>query len=226
MPRRLRVSSGGYAYHVLNRAVARARIFAKARDYEAFEEVLVEAKDRLPMRVLAWCVMPNHWHLVLWPRRDGDLSEFMRWLTVTHTQRWHAAHRTSGTGPLYQGRFKSFPIEEDDHLWRVLRYVERNPLRADLVEEVQAWRWSSLRHRLNGGGPPLDEGPAPLPGNWPQCVESPETEAELAAMRKSVVRGAPFGGPSWQEQTATRLGLQSSLRPRGRPWKSPLVAPI
>ena len=128
MPRRLRFAGGGYAYHVLNRAVARDRIFAKSRDYEAFEEVLVEAKERISMRVLAWYVMPTHWHLAMWPHEDGDLSEFMRWMTVTHTQRWHAAHRTAGTGPLYQGRFKSFPIEADDHLWTVLRYVERNAL--------------------------------------------------------------------------------------------------
>jgi putative transposase len=101
------------------------RIFAKQRDFEAFEEVIAEAKERLPMRVLAWCVLSNDWHFVLWPRGAGDLSEFMRPLTVTHTQRPHAAHRTSGTGPLYQGRFKSFPIQEDDHLWTVLRYVER-----------------------------------------------------------------------------------------------------
>jgi putative transposase len=86
---------------VLNRAVGRLRIFAKERDFEAFEEVISQAKERLPMRVLAWTVLSNHWHLVLWPRRDGDLSEFMRWLTVTHTQRWRAAHRTAGSGPLY-----------------------------------------------------------------------------------------------------------------------------
>jgi len=126
------------------------RIFGKQRDFEAFEEVIAQAKQRLPMRVLAWCVMNNHWHFALWPRGDGDLSEFMRWLTVTHTQRWHAAHRTSGTGPLYQGRFKSFPVQEDDHLWTVLRYVERNPLRANLVERADAWRWSSLWHRADG----------------------------------------------------------------------------
>jgi putative transposase len=81
--------------------------------------------------------MPNHWHLVLWPRKKGELSEFMRWLTVTHTQRWHASHRTSGTGPLYQGRFKSFPIEDDDHLLAVVRYVERNALRAKLVARAE-----------------------------------------------------------------------------------------
>jgi putative transposase len=100
MPRRLRVSSGGLAYHVLNRAVPWTRIFRTVRDYEALQQVLGEAKERVPMRLLAWCLMPNHWHLLLWPRGDGDLSEFMRWLSVTHTQRWHAAHHTSGTGPL------------------------------------------------------------------------------------------------------------------------------
>jgi len=98
MPRRLRVASGGYVYHVLNRAVGRRLIFAKQRDFEAFEEVIAQTKERIPMRLLAWCVMNNHWHFALWPRGDGDLSEFMRWLSVTHTKRWHAAHRTSGTG--------------------------------------------------------------------------------------------------------------------------------
>jgi putative transposase len=222
MPRRLRVASGGYVYHVLNRAVGRARILGKERDFEAFEEVIGEAKARLPMRVLAWCVMPNHWHFVLWPRGDGDLSEFMRWLTVTHTQRWHVAHRTAGTGPLYQGRFKSFPIEEDDHLLTVLRYVERNPLRANLVEQADEWRWSSLWHRVHGDeGRLLDDGPIALPRGWRQHVQSPQSEAELVALRRSVVRGSPFGEASWQERTAKRLGLQSTLRARGRPRKTP-----
>lgn len=227
MPRRLRVSSGGYAYHVLNRAVGRMRIFGKPRDYEAFEEVLLKAKERLPMRILAWCVMPNHWHLVLWPRGDGDLSEFMRWLTVTQTQRWHAAHRTSGTGPLYQGRFKSFPIQEDDHLLAVLRYVERNPLRANLVEAAEAWRWSSLWRRVHGDPEKIiDECPVDLPRRWRQHVQSPETEAELAALRRSLMRGAPFGETAWQARTAKRLHLQTTLHPRGRPRKFPPPGPL
>ena len=226
MPRRLRVASGGYAYHVLNRAVARASIFEKMRDFEAFEEVIAEAKQRLRMRVLAWTVLSNHWHFVLWPYRDGDLSEFMRWLTVTHTQRRHAAHRTAGTGALYQGRFKSFPIEEDDHLWAVLRYVERNALRANLVERAEDWRWSSLWHRIHGQTTAiLDDGPLPLPHDWRQFVQSVQSEAELAALRRSVVRGLPFGEESWQETTAKKLGLQSTLRARGRPPKPPPVEP-
>ena len=87
-------------FHVLNRANARATIFEKPEDYAAFERVLKEALDRVDMRVLSYCLMPNHWHLVLWPRRDGDLSRFMGWLTLTHTQRWHAHHHTVGTGHL------------------------------------------------------------------------------------------------------------------------------
>ena len=221
MPRRLRVASGGFAYHVLNRAVGRRRIFRKTRDFEALEEIIPQAKERVPMRVLAWCLLSNHWHFVLWPRGDGDLSEFMRWLTVTHTQRWHAAHRTAGTGPLYQGRFKSFPIQQDDHLLTVLRYVERNPLRANLVEAADAWRWSSLWHRVRGNRSGLlDAGPVALPRRWRHHVQSPQTESELNALRTSVVRGTPFGAASWQRITAQRLHLASTLRPRGRPSKS------
>jgi putative transposase len=143
MPRRPRYASGGLVYHVLNRAAARTKIFNTEGDYSAFERLLQSALERTPTRLLAYCIMPNHWHLLLWPVAD-ELSEFMRWLTVTHTQRWHLAHGTSGTGPLYQGRFKSFPVEEDDHFYQVCRYVERNPLRANLVTRAELWRWSSL----------------------------------------------------------------------------------
>ncbi|MCX7423960.1 MAG: transposase, partial [Planctomycetia bacterium] len=134
-------------FHVLNRANARATIFEKPEDYAAFERVLQEALDRVEMRVLAYCLMPNHWHLVLWPRLDGDLSKFMGWLTLTHTQRWHAHHRTVGTGHLYQGRYKSFPVQDDEHFLTVCRYVERNGLRANLAPRAEEWRWSSLWHR-------------------------------------------------------------------------------
>ena len=137
MPRRLRFASAGFVYHVLNRAVARAPLFDKSGDYAAFEKVLRQAKSWLPMRLLAYCAMPNHWHLIVWPQKDGDLSEFLRWVTVTHTQRWHAHRHTAGTGPLYQGRFKSFPVQGDDHVLSVCRYVERNPLRANLVTRAE-----------------------------------------------------------------------------------------
>src|SRR5262245_13021113 len=123
MPRRLRCSSGGFVYHVLNRAVGRAPLFDKSPDYAAFEKVLRQAPDQVAMRLLAYCLMPNHWHLLLWPSHDGALSDYLHWLTLTHTQRWHAHHHTAGTGPLYQGRFKSFPVQDDEHLLTVWRYL-------------------------------------------------------------------------------------------------------
>src|SRR5713226_8406175 len=144
MPRRARVAPGGLVYLVLNRAVARLPLFQKDGDFEAFERVLCEAQEGHPSRLLSYCIMPNHWHLVLWPRRDGELTAFLRWLTHTHTMRWHAHYHTSGTGHLYQGRFKSFPIERDEHFYRVVRYVERNALRANLVAKAEEWQWSSL----------------------------------------------------------------------------------
>ena len=144
MPRRPRISTGGLAYHVLNRRVGRVRLFDKPADYLAFEKILYEAHERAGIRIAAYCLMPNHWHLLLWPRDDGELSEVMRWITVTHTQRWHAHRQTSGSGPVYQGRFKSFPVQADEHFLTVARYVERNALRAKLVKRAEQWQWSSL----------------------------------------------------------------------------------
>jgi putative transposase len=209
MPRRRRFGDGGYVYHVLNRAVGRATLFHQPGDFAAFESVLHEAKDWRPVRLLRYRLMPNHWHLVLWPTGDGDLSEFLRWLTVTHTQRWHARHHTSGTGPLYQGRFKSFPVQEDDHLLTVCRYVERNALRAALVEKAEEWRWSSLWRRTQGAAEHwLDAGPLALPADRLEHVNRPETEAELKALRRSVRRGTPFGEEGWRLRTAKVLGLE------------------
>jgi putative transposase len=221
MPRRLRAACAGFVYHVLNRGVGRATLFDKSLDYAALEKVLRQAHDRFPTRLLAYVAMPNHWHLVAWPTANGELSEYLRWVTVTHTQRWHAHHHTAGTGPLYQGRFKSFPIQEGEHLLAVRRYVERNPLRAGLVAGAEQWRWSSLWHRVQQTNVSwLADGPEALPTGWLDYVNGVETEAELAALRKAVVRGCPYGEAGWQERTAAALGLEASLRPVGRPRKA------
>jgi putative transposase len=218
MPRRPCFASGGFVYHVLNRAVGRAQIFKKEGDYAAFVKVLRQAKEWQLIRLLSFCLMLNHWHLVLWPHEDGDLSEFMRWLTVTHTQRWHAHYQTAGTGPLYQGRFKSFPVQEDEHFLAVCRYVERNVLRANLVPKAQEWKWFSLDQALSGDTL-LDPWPVDRPRNWRGHVNHPETANELEALRRALVRGCPFGDEQWQQQTAKMLGLEATLRARGRPKK-------
>lgn len=222
MGRPLRTTPGGLAYHVLNRANARMRLFEDARDYAAFEQVMGQACQRVPMRILAYCLMPNHWHLVLWPRHDGDLSRFVGWLTLTHTQRWHAHQHSTGAGHVYQGRFKSFVVQADEYLLAVCRYVERNALRAKLVDQAEDWQWGSLWRRQFGDAKAkglLSDWPVERPRNWLAVVNSPEADGELDALRRSVNRGQPFGSEQWVARTVKRFGLTSTLRPRGRPRK-------
>ena len=220
MGRALRVTAGDAVYHVRNRANGRQALFDDEGDYAAFARVLAEAQQRVPMRLLAYCLMPNHWHLVLWPFGDGDLSRFMAWLTLTHTQRWHAHRHTTGSGHLYQGRFKSFLVQTDAHLLTVCRYVERNVRRAHLVERAEHWRWGSLwrrESRQGSTGLRVDDGPVARPSHWVEWVNAAETEAELRAVRQSVVRSQPFGETSWVEAMVDRLCLHTTQRPQGRP---------
>lgn len=224
MPRRARSILGGYAYHVLNRANGRLRLFKKDADFAAFERVLLEAHARIPLRILGYTVMSNHWHFVVWPKQGQHehVSEFFRRLTVTHSQRWHAHHGTSGMGHVYQGRFKSFPIAADEHLVAVLRYVERNALRAGLVPLAEHWRWCSLYRRLRGNEEDralLAESPVPLGRLWTEHVNQPQSEAELAAVRQSIVRGQPFGGEHWVTKVAKQMDLEHTFRTPGRPKK-------
>ena len=163
MGRPKRAAQAGYIYHVLNRANARMTIFETDEDYAAFERILSEAVERFEMRLLSYCVMPNHWHLVVHPSEDGQLSRFTGWLTLTHTQRWHAHRKSTGSGHVYQGRFKSFPIQDDEHYYTVCRYVERNALTANLVQRAEDWRWGSLYHWKQ-----RSTEPQPLLSPWPQ----------------------------------------------------------
>lgn len=139
MPRRPRLATGDLAYHSPEWRIGRLTLFKTPADYHAFETILADAYAATPIRIAAYWLMPNHWHLLPWPSRDGELSEILRWITVTHTQRWHAQHQTAGAGPVYQGRFKSFPVQIDEHFLTVARYIERNALRAHLVTRAEAW---------------------------------------------------------------------------------------
>ena len=216
MGRPLRAASADIAYHVLNRANARQRLFDDDGDYAAFERVLAQACERVAMRLLAYCIMPNHWHLVVWPRRDGDLSRFMNWLTLTHTQRWHQHRHSVGEGHVYQGRFKSFPVETSEYFLTVCRYVERNPMRAGLVARAEHWRWSSAGTR---GVVPLHEWPMARPVDWLDRVNEGEATEQLSAIRKSVTKGQPYGSEPWVERMVRQWNLGATLRARGRPKK-------
>jgi putative transposase len=220
MPRTARASVGGYCYHVLNRGNARGQVFHADADYRAFLQTVADTRAFVPMRVLAYCLMPNHFHLVLWPHADGDLSRFLHRLSTAHVRRYHCRYR--GTGHVWQGRFKAFPIQEDEHLLIVLRYVERNPVRAGLVAWAEDWFWSSAAAEAVVR---VDAGPVARLAEWLDWVNRPNTEAEAERLRECTARGRPFGSDGWAAATAVRLGLGASLRPRGRPPRSTADGP-
>lgn len=195
------------------------QLFDQPADYVAFLNVFCEAQNRIPIRCLAYCVMPNHFHLVLWPTTDTELSAFMAWLTGTHSKRWHKHRQTAGTGHVYQGRFKAIPVCADAHFLRLCRYVERNALRARLVAKVGDWPWTSLAQRA--GRPSsivLADWPVTRPSNWEDLLEWDAAD-ETDELRRAIRRGCPFGPENWRAQIARQLGLTKSLRARGRPRK-------
>ena len=223
MPRRPSFGSGGLVFHVLNRGVRRMTLFETPTDYYAFLTILGRAERKTSVSLFAYCLMSNHFHLVVRPLSDSDLSKFMFWVGMLHSQRWHATHRTRGTGPVYQGRFKAIPVAAGAHFFRVCRYVERNPLRARLVTQAEHWPWSSLSQRAGLRRPVrLDPWPVPMPVDWVNSVNG-ETASETDDIRRAVGRGAPYGPAGWREQMGSRLQLTGRLHPMGRPKTKPGV---
>jgi putative transposase len=220
MPRQARHAPGGIIYHVLNRAAGRKELFSNPADYAAFIRVLAQTLETTPMRVCAFCLMPNHWHLVLWPQRDGDLARFMQKLTITHVRRWVEHRHRVGHGSVYQGRYKSFPTEDDAHFTTVARYVERNPVRAGMVARAERWRWSSLGQKASPQTPliALAQWPVVRREDWISWVNLAQTAAEEAALRHCLKHNRPFGSEQWTVKMESLLDL-GPLRRRGRPKK-------
>jgi len=222
MGRALRIDIGNEIYHVLNRANARMTIFEKDNDYQAFETILEEAKNRYPIQIFSYQIMPNHWHFCLCPKNDGDMTKFVQWLTLTHTQRWHAHHHSIGTGHLYQGRYKSFLVQKDNYFLQLCRYIENNALRAKLVQGAEDWRWSSLWRREQGTNRQkelLSNWPIVIPGDYLEQVNSSLTERELEYIRVSILKSRPYGDDNWINKVVKKFGLEITLRQRGRPQK-------
>ena len=220
MPRALRSDFAGQIYHALNRGNARNKIFFKECDFEAFEHVIEEGLEKYPINLIAYQWMSNHWHMVLSPHEDGGMSSFLGWVTMTHTQRYHAHNKTTGYGHVYQGRFKSFPVQDNGHFHTVCRYVERNAVTAGIVNRAEDYRWGSLWNWC--GGPSyikLSAWPVKRLPRWIERVNEPITKKEKDALQNCINRGRPFGADKWVNATAKKQGLEITLRPRGRPRK-------
>ncbi|MBX9681439.1 MAG: transposase [Gemmataceae bacterium] len=206
MPRTARASVGGVCYHVLNRGNDRHEVFLKDGDYDAFLKAIGHACVEIPMDVFGYCLMPNHFHLVLRPREDGDLSRWMHWLLNAHVRRYRKHHGRSGH--LWQGRFKAFPIEEDEHLLTVLRYVERNPVRAKLVRRAERWLWSSA--------PFWKDEPA---GERPSWLADPPRQGLACAGERRSHRSRVGDGS--QERRARHAAGQPDMAANGRDSPGP-----
>jgi len=217
MPRVARGLADGLIYHIINRGNGRQQVFHTEGDYRAFVNLMSEAVERHPLKVLAWCIMPNHFHLLVSPERVDDLSRWMQWFMTSHVRRYHHFHKSSGH--VWQGRYKSFIVQEDKHLLTLLRYIEGNPVRAKIVTTAKDWTWSSHLGRAVADNPLSNNLPITLPSDWTSYVDQPFTEVELQRIQTSLQRQTPFGSPPWQIRICQELGLESTLKPKGRPRK-------
>lgn len=222
MPRISRIAVGEEVYHVINRANGRLQIFNTTEDYQLFEQLLLDTKELVDMRILAYTIMPNHWHLVLHPKNDGDMTTFMQRLSNTHTRKVHSLTKTNGSGHLYQGRYKSFLVETNDYLLALIKYVERNPVRAKLVKKCEDWKWGSAYRRISGTTKEnnlVDAIPADVPNNYSRWINTIEDEKVIQSIRSSVIKSTPYGGEKWIEKMVATHKLQATLRSPGRPRK-------
>jgi putative transposase len=218
MPRTARAIAANYCYHVINRANKRARVFHCDADYSQFLALIARAQSRLHLPILSACLMPNHIHLVVQPCDARDLARWTHWVFTTHVRWYHAKYET--TGRIWQGRYKAFAAEHDHHLLAVMRYVERNALRARLVEAAEDWEWGSLAWRRDPRPPvELSSSPVLLPSYWRLYTNEPQTAVELAEIRTCVNRQRPFGSEDWVKRQAVELGMEQSLTAKGRPRK-------
>ena len=226
MPRPLRPIERGLIYHVINRGNNRQRVFAKAADFTAFLAAIADLKERTPFALFGYCLLDNHFHLLLRPG-DTSISRIMQSLLVSHTQRYHKHHRSGGH--VWQGRFKSPVIQDDEHLLTVLRYIEANPLRAGLADRADEYRWSSFRATARAR-------PTSCSTAWRRMktwCAVPRRAAPLVGGRASPAArgdtrgGSPLGsdGPSlWRSAVGRAAGEEAGARPDDPPARPPAQA--
>lgn len=234
MARTPRKAPGGYIYHVLNRSANGMKIFRDPDDYAIFEQVLMEIHQRVPIRILAWCLMEDHWHFVVRPLHDRELTAFFRRLAQSHAMRWRLVRNAVGEEHVYEGRFKAAPVQSGNHLLQICRFVERNALAEGLVRQAENWRWGSLWVRCRKGDLRrvdrlerlLASEPVKRAGSlarWVKYVNREAGKSELPRLMACSLRGQPYGNPAWVARVVKELSLEHTMRTRGRPRKTPFA---
>jgi putative transposase len=221
MPRNRRISPDGIVQHIVNRGDHRETLFHKPGDFRAFLAVMTETALRVPMRILAYCIMRNHFHLLLWPELGEALPEFMQLLMNTHIRRYLRHYPPISPGHLYQGRYTNALVQDGPSVLAVARYVEANALTAGLVQRAQDYPWSSASpYAEDADRPTLAEWPVAKPHNWGTLLNLRAPAAERRRIQISASRGAPYGSDEWVRATVKAYGLAHTIRKPGRPRKS------
>jgi putative transposase len=215
MPRRRLAGCGGFVFHVMNRSAKQLTLFDEPGEYGMFLQVLAEAESACPIRLLEYCVMPNHWHLLVWPERDDQLTPFMRWITGVHAQRWRQARGQPGKGAVYQGRYRWVAVQGGEHYDVARRYIQQNPVRAHLVARPGDWPWSSASDKPVAIRPALARGPLSMEGQQPSTGRLTDEAAQQ--MRASLKGGQPFGDPAWSMALEVRKWLMAVLEAHSKP---------
>jgi putative transposase len=219
MPRIARLVVPDIPHHVTQRGNRRQPTFSSDADYDLYLHLLTEACRAAGTGIWAWCLMPNHVHLVLVPTHEDGLRAALGEAHRRYT--WAANQRRGWRGHLWQSRFSSFPMDEA-HLLACVRYVELNPVRAGLVARPEQWRWSSARAHLGlAGDKATDLAPmrARVP-DWRGLLDSGLEEDERERIRAGERSGRPLGDAAFRQRLAATLGCPAAPRPRGRPRRA------
>ena len=218
MPRRGRCVLPGIACHITQRGVDRCQTFKTEEDRLTYLRLLRDNLEGAEVKLLAWCLMTNHIHLVAVPGREDSLSVLCRRVHGRYAQYFNA--RTGRTGHLWQNRFFGCVLSPS-HLWAALVYVERNPVRAGIVERAEDYRWSSAAAHVSGedgaGILDMEWWKRQAPADWAAVVNKEDEEA-IVMLRDCTHAGRPFGEEAFVQEMAERFGRQWV---RGRPRNSP-----
>ena len=219
MARLARVVAAGYPHHVTQRGARRQTTFFNDQDYAAYLDLLRRHCRQADLAVWAYCLMPNHVHLVVVP---GSADALRAGLSETHRRYTRRVNFRQGwRGHLWQERFASFVLDEP-HLWAAVRYVERNPVRAGLATEPADWPWSSAGGHLGLRADPLLSSPAALAafGPWDRYLSATDREEDLERLRRHGRTGRPCGDEAFVRHLETVTGRTLLPGRPGRPRKS------
>jgi len=181
MPRKPRILQEHFVYHVFNRRTDRQRLFPSSRSFEDFIHLMENGREKYNIRICTYCLMETHWHQAVWVREKGAtaVSRYLRSLSARHALRFRLVSDTRGQGHVYQDRYKSVEVEDDEHYLTLMRYIEANPVVARLVDRAEHWPWSGIAERLSGRRRILDDGPVPLPADWSDIVNRPSPDDDF-----------------------------------------------